>query len=81
MSAHIRRFMVTSHGSSWSVYAVTSTDTRGELVATVYDKRTLELLIQAPALAQTAPHRPKTYKDDTLSRFSEAFAEILRKIK
>jgi hypothetical protein len=69
------------------VYKITDTDTTGILVAEVFDKTLLTVLLHAPAQAiidkvLTSPHKKHhaADKDDNLQSYQSAFMKYLRKL-
>lgn len=76
----------------WEVYLISKSEPQGILVSVVFDKAVLELFLQAPAMrdmmdtikrkypGEAKALRKRTYAEDTLDRFQEAMAGILRKL-
>lgn len=80
------------HGVYWRVYKFSATDTRGSYVGRIYDKETMELLTQAPAMRRLMDDqkkfgvhprmalRKRSYLPRTLRDFTHAFVDIFRKL-
>lgn len=81
------------YGKTWDLYRMTCEDAQGTLVASVFDKDTVELFLDAPVLrqmfdaqrslpgGQAMSLRPSRASSRTLRDFSLAFVGFLRRLK
>lgn len=90
-----KRFLVEkATPDSWYLYWANEGGPASPIVAVVYDKETLDLLVQAPALMQLnriarspvnsalgvdATMRPREYKPSVFGRFQEQMARFLKR--